>query len=255
MLAAIAAGLAASLWVPGWAPRWARLPRPKTRRGRWRIPLAGVVAVDTVLWPQRGVLVAMAVAVAAGGWLLWRAKTRRREAVLRATGVVEACEQLAAELASGLPPGPALDRVAATWELWRPVAEAHRIGADVPGVLRASGTVPGAESLRWVAAAWQVAQRTGQGLAGVLDGVALDLRAAATTRAVVDGELASARATAKLLAALPFLALLLGSSMGGDPWGFLVATPAGLACLAGGLASGGAGLWWIECIAQSVERT
>ena len=56
------------------------------------------------------------------------------------------------------------------------------------------------------------------------------------------------------MAGLPVLALSMGSGIGGDPWAFLLTSPAGLVCLALGLGFGFAGLWWIEAIADGVER-
>lgn len=179
---------------------------------------------------------------------------RRRRADARATAcaerVRETCEALAAELAAGRPPGAALERAAQEWAVLAPVAEAHRVGADVPAAWRAAAGEPGAGDLRLVAAAWQVAHRTGHGLAHAVARVATDLRRARGTRRIVAGELASARATARLVAALPVAALLMGSGVGGDPVGFLLGHPVGLACLAAGAALGLAGIAWIEALAR-----
>ncbi len=182
------------------------------------------------------------------------ARRRDRAATDVRRRVVDLCDALRAELAAGQTPAGALDRAAVEWPFVAPAARAARSGGDVVAAFRSLATTPGGEALRVVAGAWQVAHRTGHGLADTLGRVAADLRAGERTRRVVGGELASARATARLLAALPLLALLMGSGAGADPLRFLLGEPVGLACLAGGLAAGHAGLVWIEALARDVER-
>ncbi|WP_395696367.1 type II secretion system F family protein [Nocardioides sp.] len=241
---------AAAVWLWGRPP--ARLSAPSSPRPLLLVVPAAVTVAAVV--PRFGALVAVLGAGALGGLALWRRRRARQEAAGVALRVLETCELLAGELAAGRPPGVALDRAAADWRALAPVAEAFRVGADVPDAWRAVGAdLSGAADLRVVAAAWQVAHRTGQGLSSAVERVASGLRAAAATRRLVEGELASARATARLVAGLPVLALLMGSGAGGDPWGFLLRTPGGLACLAGGITFGLAGLWWIEAIAAEVE--
>jgi tight adherence protein B len=233
------------------------LVRPPARLTTARAPRAVLVApliLVPLLVPRFGALLVVLGLASLGGVALWRRRRRRRTAAGVSADVLETCELLAGELAAGRPPGDALARAADAWPPLAPVAESFRVGADVPASLRAlAGRLDGAGDLRVVAAAWQVAHRTGQGLASAVDRVAESLRAEAATRRLVEGELASARATARLVAGLPVLALVMGSGAGGDPWGFLLGHPAGLACLAGGLAFGLAGLWWIEAIAAGVE--
>jgi tight adherence protein B len=168
--------------------------------------------------------------------------------------MAEVCDLLAAELAAGRPPEAALREAAVTWPALGPVADVARLGGDVPGALRDAASIPGATDLRLLAAAWTVARRTGGGLGAATRRVAEAVRREQETRRVVAGELASARATARLVAGLPVVALLMGSGAGADPWSFLLRTPPGLVCLAAGLATGMAGLWWIEQIAREVER-
>ncbi len=246
--------VAAVLLLQPWRGRWRSGASPG--RGRAPLVLAGLILlVATAALAGQALVVAAVVAAAAlAGHRLVDVRRRRRAATEAASRVMETCEQLAAELTAGRPPGVALARAADDWPPLAPVAEAFRIGADVPQAFRDVAKAPGAADLAYVGAAWQVAQGAGHGLADAVDRVAADLRAAQATRRIVAGELASARATARLVAALPVLALAMGSGTGGDPWGFLFGHPLGLACLAGGLCFGFAGLWWIEAIARDVDR-
>lgn len=243
VLAAVAAGLAVLLALP-WRPRLPRSPGP---RPRWAVTLAGLTGL---LAPVLGALVVVGALAGAGALLLARRRTRRRGAAAVAGRVLETCDLLAAELSAGQPPGRALDKAAEGWPDLRPVAEAHGLGGDVPGALRHLAARPGAGDLRLLAAAWVVAHRTGGGLADAVHRCADTIRHHRATSRLVEGELASARATARLVAALPVLALLMGSGSGGDPLGFLLGSSAGLACLVAGLGFGFGGLWWIETIAD-----
>jgi tight adherence protein B len=213
----------------------------------------GVAALVAVVPPS---WVGPALVVVPASWaarLLWRRRTTSRLAEANAARMAEVCDLLAAELSAGRPPDAALREAAASWPALAPVAEVGRLGGDVPAALREAATWPGAGGLDLLAAAWTVSRRTGGSLGTATRRVADAVRRQQATRSVVAGELASARATARLMAGLPLLALLMGSGAGADPWSFLLRTPAGLACLAAGLATGLAGLWWIEQIARGVD--
>jgi tight adherence protein B len=218
---------------------------------------AGVVVAGGLLVTAEGTtlalgLILLAASVAAAR-LLANARGRAR-AQHREERVVEACEVLAGELRSGQPPVTAVEHCAEVWPALEPVATAARLGADVPTALRRLAEVPGATGLRDVAAAWVVAQGAGAGLSVALSQVAATAREAQGTRRLIVSELASAQATARLVAALPLVTLVMGAGIGGDPWGFLLRSPAGLACLAAGLTLAFLGLAWIERIAATVMR-
>jgi tight adherence protein B len=179
---------------------------------------------------------------------LARAADRRRALV------VDVAEALAGELRAGRPLVASLEHCVDLWPAFTAVVAAARLGADVPEALRRLGREPGAEGLGEVASAWQVAERSGAGLASALGQVAGTARSRQGTRDVVRGELASAQATARLVALLPFASLAMSAGIGGRPWHFLLATAPGLVCLGAGLLLAFAGLLWIDRIAAAVLR-
>jgi len=180
-----------------------------------------------------------------------RVRGRRREAAATQAAVLEVCDLLATELAAGRPPGAALTTASERWPPLLLAVEALRLGADVPEAMRRiSREHRGAGDLQRVAGAWQVAHESGHGLAAALHRTARGLRARRRTRRLVDSGLASARATARLVACLPLAVLLMGSGAGSDPWAFLLTTPVGWSCLGCGLGLVALGLWWIERLAD-----
>lgn len=257
LVAALLAG-AAGLLVPGAARLPPRAATTRAFRARSPVLVAGAAAVAALvlsgLPPTRLVLV-LVVAASASDVARRLAQRRRRAATLaRAEAVLVSCDAVAADLRAGLPPVTALDGAAATWPEFGAVAHAARLGGDVPVALRTLAALPGAGQLRVMAAAWQVAHRSGAGLAAALELAGRTLREERAVAEVVATEMAAARATALLLGVLPFGVLALGSGFGGDPFGFLLGSLPGLFCLAAGLGLVHGGLAWLDAIAATVEQ-
>ena len=176
-------------------------------------------------------------------------------AAARQALVVEVCESLVGELRAGQPLVASLEHCLDVWPDFEPVVGAARLSADVPDALRRLAGRPGAEGLREIASAWQVSERSGAGLATALSQVARTARGRQGTRRLVQGELASAQATARLVAGLPVVSLAMSAGIGGDPWHFLLGTAVGVGCLGAGALFAFAGLLWIDRIARSVLRS
>ncbi|WP_345053361.1 type II secretion system F family protein [Streptomyces rameus] len=207
------------------------------------------------------------VAGAAGVPVLRRVRLARRarcDRERRADAVIALCGVLAGEVRAGRQPGAALLRAARDCggfggesggfgDAQAAVVAAARFGGDVPGALAAAARQPGAEGLLGLAACWQVAVDQGAGLAAGLDRLEGALRAERDQRGDLRAQLAGARATAVLLAALPALGLLLGAAMGADPLRVLLHSAAGLGCLAAGAVFEGAGVWWAVWIVRKAE--
>jgi tight adherence protein B len=217
------------------------------------VAAAGGVLVVTVDGLRLALaLVVLGSGVAAG--LLVRRSRQARTAERRQARVVEVAEALVGELRAGQPLVGALEHCVEVWPDVDSVVAAARLGADVPSALRRLAELPGAEGLRDMASAWQVSERSGAGLAAALSQVADTARARQGTRQLVRGELASAQATARLVALLPVASLAMAAGIGDHPWHFLLGTAPGVACLALGSACAFAGLLWIDRIAVGVLR-
>jgi tight adherence protein B len=254
-----AAATAALLVSPAGAPLVAGAGSTGRRRTGIGPRLAVLVAMTAgaLVVTVDGLHLALALVVlgSAGGVGVLVGRSRRARATeTRQSQVVEVAEALAGELRAGQPPVVGLEHCAEVWPAFGSVVSAARLGADVPSALRRLAERPGAEGLREVASAWQVSQRSGAGLATALSQVADTARARQAARHVVRGELASAQATARLVAGLPVVSLAMSAGIGGDPWHFLLATAPGLVCLALGALLAFAGLVWIDRIAAGVLR-
>ncbi|MFE4973213.1 type II secretion system F family protein [Kitasatospora sp. NPDC056651] len=208
----------------------------------------------------------LAAAVAVLPLRRWRLRRRlAAEARHRAAAVVELCAGLAGELRGGATPEQALHlvtaRLAADPEGLRrlgeePVARlaAGRYGGDVPAALHLLAGLPGGSGAAAIAACWRVAADSGSGLAAALDRVAEALRGERALAEEIAGELAGPRTTIAVLAALPGVGLFVGSALGARPLDVLLHTPAGLGCLAAGVALEGLGVLWTARIVRAAAR-
>lgn len=256
-LAALLSAAAVALLVPVRLGSVAGTRGSVRRLGGRRVAAGLSVVAGGLLATVQGQALALALivlAALAGAALLVRGARSNRAAQRRQRRVVEVAEALVGELRAGQPLVGSLQHCVEVWPELEPVAAAAALGADVPAALRRLGQRPGAEGCREIGAAWQVSQQSGAGLATALAQVAGTARERQATSHLVQGELASAQATARLVAVLPVASLAMSSGIGGDPWHFLLATTPGLACLALGLLFAFAGLLWIDRIAAGVLR-
>ncbi|MFD5799044.1 type II secretion system F family protein [Streptomyces diastatochromogenes] len=240
---------------PSWEQAVGELRRLRGRVGaEWWSLAAGL------LLALLGASVIPAVAGAAGVPVLRRMRLARqagRAREGRADAVIGLCGALAGEVRAGRQPAEALLWAArdcsGLGDAQAAVVAAARFGGDVPGALAVAARQPGAEGLLGLAACWRVAVDQGAGLAAGLDRLDAALRAEQDQRADLRAQLAGARATALMLAALPVLGLLLGSAMGADPLRVLLHSGPGLGCLAAGAVFEGAGMWWAARIVRGAE--
>jgi len=264
-LAVVLAGVTATLAVqrsPAARSRARLRSAPVTevaleRRGRAGLLLAaatsaGVLTLGVLVDGTRGGVLAAAVTVA-GGTVVRIALLHAsdRHAQRARSQVARACGILASYVRVGQVPAEALVLVAADCPVLAEAAAVQQIGGNVPDALRSRSVQPGHGGLLDLARAWQVSSSTGAPMAPALEEVASGLAADESLRSVVSAELAAPRSTGKLMAVLPLVGVALGYLLGGRPLEWLVAGPAGWACLLLGLLLASGGVLWIERLARS----
>lgn len=216
-----------------------------------RLPVQGTAAIAAgatavvVGLATSPVVAALAAGAVLGAARAWR---RRRVQVVderRVRGLADALGGFAADLRAGRTAGEAA--LAATRACSDDVtAEALGRALRAPEVGSAAvvGGASWVEAVSRIAAGVRLSARTGCSLAAVACAVEDDLRSRMRHRQELRTAMASSRASALLLAALPLLALAMGSGIGADPWHVLVATPVGNLLLVVGAALELAGLTW-----------
>lgn len=232
-LAVVAAALAAWVWAGPGTASW----RLATLTGIRRSRSARDALTALTRRPRRGADAA-----------IWRAVS------------IELCQGLAAELAAGRPPGDALARAVASVHppdpaALAPVVAAARDGGDVAAALLGAAPARGGEGLVRLAACWRVSLAVGGGLTALVERVSASLRDAQAHREEVAAQLSGPRATARMLAFLPVLGLLMAAGLGMNPLSFLLGSPGGVVCLIIGMALDVAGVWWTHRLVAKAEET
>ena len=186
----------------------------------------------------------------------------RGRGALERDDAAQLCGRASALSRAGVPP-------ARTWE----VLAVGRgpgawVAATVAGMLEMGGTTaeglrlaatdcegPGVEALEWLAAPAEVVRRSGAPAASIFDGIGAGLLAQIAESDEQEVALAGPRTTARVLAALPLIGLLLGAVLGVNPLEVLLGTAAGAACLLTGSAFWWAGHWWTARLVRNVAAS
>lgn len=248
---AAAAPVAGPVAPPGSTPALSRRPAWTTAVVVVAAGLAAVVA-GSFAGPAGAVGTAVAFPL-----IRWLRRRRAREAQRRRrnAAVADACLVIGSELAAGGSAPRAMEAAAREWpDLFGAAAARMAVGSDPVTALRTAADQPGAEAMAAVAAAWQVAEHSGARAAVVLRVVADTIRDEAGVRHEAEAQLSTVRTTARMLAALPPITLVVFSG-GIEPVRFLLRNPYGLVCLAGASLLLGLGLAWVGFVRREATRS
>lgn len=161
---------------------------------------------------------------------------------------------LADELDAGLPLSVAVSRAAGDSEFLQRTIAAAGSGGDVVEALVLDSRECTSATLRGLAAAWEVSAGSGAGLARASRSLGSAALQRERIRRDLSGHLATPRSTARILALLPVVGLILGNGLGGSPITWLLTTPMGIAVLSGGIFLEVLGVLWVRYLVRRVER-
>jgi tight adherence protein B len=214
----------------------------------WLLGLSALVAFLAL--PGGGIWVGcVAIGVGVTRWLLRRAAYERRRKDGR-DQVIRGCGILAGQLAIGELPATAVKVTASETALFAPVAAAVDVGGDPVAAFRLIAQQPGCEALTQLADGWQVCLRTGMPLSDTVQVAVTNVEREVEREATREAELASARTTGRMLAALPLVGMLMGFTVGADPFAFITGSVFGQLCLFGACCLAGGGLIWTELLSD-----
>jgi tight adherence protein B len=217
------------------------------------VAAAGIaVVVGIASTPLVAVLAAAGVLAAGRAW-----ERRRRSArdERRLSGLAAALAGFAADLRAGrtfdeaaVAAAAACPDAAVSEALGRAL-RAPEVATERPGEGR-----PWEDAVGRIAAGVRLSGRTGCSLAAVACAVEDDLRARLRQQQDLRTAVAAPQASAVLLAALPLLALAMGSGIGAEPWQVLTSTLAGNLLLVVGVGLEALGLAWSSRLVRRAVR-
>ncbi|PIE21032.1 MAG: hypothetical protein CSA64_03950 [Arachnia propionica] len=224
---------------------------------RWQLALLAVLVAAVAF--MLGGAAAVGWVIVAGcclGVLWWTTANSRRNRLIRsgADETAAAARNLALLLKAGQLPAAAIEQASQDLPVLAPAAAMVQLGVDPAQALQQLAESPGRAKFRDIAAAWQVCHHTGAPVASVLWQVSQRLREDRQRAALVEAELATARASGRVMAFLPFLGLALGVFAGADPVSFLLDSVVGHALLAAAAVLTSIGLVWTERLAQAAKE-
>ncbi len=258
-LAAASLALAAALLVLPYSSRHRLMAaglvlRRNTLPHRVRGVAPYALAITAVTVTTVPISVVLATGVAAGTLLLRRRRRRARGRIEEDSHALHtALDVLIGELRAGAQPVTAFavagaEAAGTVGASFRAVAARAVLGADVSAGLR-SAAATSARPAYWerLAVCWELAQTHGLTMATLMRAAQRDIVERARFDTRVTAGMAGARATASVLAGLPFAGVALGELIGAHPVRFLVSGGGGWLLLIG-VALACCGLLWSDRI-------